>query len=75
MANPGIGNKLSFGINFSCKLKFANLLLMRYLAYMGRRVAAEGRSIEQQVLEVNMTMNLDLCDKKFIVDSLNLSSK
>lgn len=27
-------------------------LLMRYLAYMGGRAAAEGRSVEQQVLEV-----------------------
>lgn len=27
-------------------------LLMRYLAYMGGRSAAEGRSVEQQVLEV-----------------------
>ncbi|KAJ9182366.1 hypothetical protein P3X46_006369 [Hevea brasiliensis] len=28
-------------------------MLMRYLAYMGGRVAAEGRSVEQQVLESN----------------------
>ncbi|CAN1131393.1 XI-2 [Linum perenne] len=28
-------------------------LLMRYLAYMGGRAAAEGRSVEQQVLESN----------------------
>lgn len=27
-------------------------LLMRYLAYMGGRSAAEGRTVEQQVLEV-----------------------
>lgn len=27
-------------------------LLMRYLAYMGGRAASEGRSVEQQVLEV-----------------------
>ena len=27
-------------------------LLMRYLAYMGGRTAAEGRSVEQKVLEV-----------------------
>ena len=27
-------------------------LLMRYLAYMGGRSAGEGRSVEQQVLEV-----------------------
>lgn len=27
-------------------------LLMRYLAYMGGRAAAEGRTVEQQVLEV-----------------------
>ena len=27
-------------------------LLMRYLAYMGGRAATEGRSVEQQVLEV-----------------------
>lgn len=28
-------------------------LLMRYLAYMGGRAAAEGRTVEQQVLEVS----------------------
>lgn len=30
-------------------------LLMRYLAYMGGRSATEGRSVEQQVLEVIIT--------------------
>ena len=28
-------------------------LLMRYLAYMGGRTAAEGKSVEQKVLEVS----------------------
>ena len=28
--------------------------LMRYLAYMGGRAAAEGRTVEQQVLEVQI---------------------
>lgn len=30
-------------------------MLMQYLAYMGGRAAAEGRSVEQQVLEVWLT--------------------
>ena len=29
-------------------------MLMHYLAYMGGRAAAEGRTVEQQVLEVNV---------------------
>lgn len=31
-------------------------MLMQYLAYMGGRAAAEGRSVEQQVLEVWLTL-------------------
>jgi myosin-5 len=31
-------------------------MLMRYLAYLGGRAATEGRTVEQQVLEVRETV-------------------
>ena len=37
-------------------------LLMRYLVYMGGRANSEGRSVEQQVLEVR-SLNLSLFGK------------
>lgn len=33
-------------------------MLMRYLAYMGGRASAEGRTVEQQILEVSWTIFL-----------------
>lgn len=35
-------------------------MLMHYLAYMGGRYAAEGRTVEQQVLEVHLSSNFGL---------------
>ena len=34
-------------------------MLMRYLAFMGGRSNTEGRTIEQQVLEVSLSLNLE----------------
>ena len=34
-------------------------MLMRYLAFMGGRSNTEGRTVEQQVLEVSLSLNLE----------------
>jgi len=36
-------------------------MLMRYLAYLGGRAATEGRTVEQQVLEVRSTASVRIC--------------
>ena len=35
-------------------------MLMRYLAFMGGRSNTEGRTVEQQVLEVSLSLSLNL---------------
>lgn len=44
-------------------------MLMHYLAYLGGRAATEGRSVEQQVLEVRKTKYLSSTDTKHAPDT------
>lgn len=75
MTNEGKSNSILVSGESGAGKTETTKMLMRYLAYLGGRSGVEGRTVEQQVLEVRLEVTLMWTAFSFSSAKKNLTNK
>lgn len=71
MINEGKSNSILVSGESGAGKTETTKMLMRYLAHLGGRTGVEGRTVEQQVLEVRLKFTSEACIKHFPGEQLS----